>query len=197
MSQCHQNTVVLQRSDHRIGALQFRSQGHQGDLLFKASDALLQCRETRWGQMLQRVCTATGFCQKRTFQVSTQQPAAAGLVQAAGLAQHPQGLSQRFDATGHQRWCNGLHTIGPELIEQFDQAWQIVAGEFGKGQSQPAVDLQIDAPWTYPVSRPGLAGQGIPPHVVWFCNSHGLDVDNLSIAVQVQPVALIRRRNVG
>ena len=112
--------------------------------------------------MLGRVGTAFAMGEKGALQVCPQQPAAAALVLCARVPQHPQGLAQGGDPAGDQRGTDGFHPIAPEQLQQLQQFGQIAGLQFGEGQSEATVDLQIDAGGTEPVARPVLTGGGAP-----------------------------------
>ena len=180
----HRDAELPQPLDHGSGSLHFRGQGHYGDVGFEAIDPLVEGREAGGGQMLDRMGAAAGLRQKRALQMGAEQAAAAGLVLLPRLVQHRQGLAQRCDAAGHQGWCDRFHSIGPELLQQLPQPGQIAGGQFGEGQSQPAVDLKVNAAGADPVARPALASIAVSIR-------HGLDGDDHAIAIELQAMALV------
>ena len=98
--------------------------------------------------------TAAGLRQKGAFQMGSQQAAAAISSVCTGFSQHGQGLAQRSEAAGHQGRRDRLDTVLPQPLLQLLQSWQICGGQLGECQTQPTVDLQIDAAGTDPVPLP-------------------------------------------
>ena len=88
MPQAHHHTALAQRRNHLPSTWQFRRQGDQGNVVFKATDAALQLGQRGRTEVLAGVGTAFLRRQKRTFQMGTQQAAAPGLVLPASLRQH-------------------------------------------------------------------------------------------------------------
>ena len=181
----HRDAELPQPLDHGSRSLQFRCQGHQGDVGFESSDPLVE----GWGaggcQMLDRMGAAAGLRQERALQVGAEQAAAVRLVLHPRLAQHRQGLAQRCDAAGHQGRCDCFDAIGPELLQQLPEPGQIAGGQLREGQSQPAVDLQVDAAGADPVARPALA-------LIAVSIRHGVDGDDHAIAIELQAMALVQ-----
>ena len=180
----HRDAELPQPQDNGSGSLQFRGQGHQGDLRFEPTDALFQRFQAGSRQVLPRMGPTACFRQKRPLEVGAEQATAAGLVLHPRLAQHRQGLAQRRDAAGHQGRCDRFHTIGPELLQQLSQLRQIAGGQLRERQSEPAVDLQVNAARADPVARPALASIAVSIR-------HGFDADDHAIAIEFQAMALV------
>ena len=71
--------------------------------------------------MFAGVCPTAGFGQEGALQVGTQKPTAAWLGLGSCCSQHSQRLAQGGNATGHQGWADGFHTVFPKLIQQGQQ----------------------------------------------------------------------------
>ena len=177
VAQADDDALFPQGLDHRSGPLKFGRQRDQGDVgggpgggrapsagtarrAVKAVDALGEGRQ-RWGaQMRLGMGAAAGRRQEGALQVGPQQAAASRLVLGPGLAQHRQCLPQGGHGAGHQGGADGLHPIAPEKLEQLLQPGLVGGAEFGEGQPQAAIDLQIDPHRAQPVPAPVIAGGG-------------------------------------
>ena len=108
--------------------------------------------------MGQRVGTPPRRRQEWPLQVGPQQLAAARPVGRPRFTQHRQGLAQRRHGAGHQGGTDRFHPIAPEQLQQLQQPRQVSGGEFGEGQAEAAVDLQVHAGGAEPVPLPVAAG---------------------------------------
>ena len=169
VAQADDNALLPQGLDHRSGPRKFGRQRDHGDVggdvggcrrAAKTVDAFAQGRQ-RWGaQMRLGMGAAAGRRQEGALQVGPQQAAAPRLVVGPGLAQHRQCLPQGGHGAGHQGGTDGLHPIAPEKLQQLLQPGLVGGAEFGEGQPQAAIDLQIDPHRAQPVPVPVLAGSG-------------------------------------
>ena len=168
VAQADDDALFAQGLDHCGGPLKFGRQRDQGDVggdvgggrAAKTVDAFAEGRQ-RWGaQMRLGMGAAAGRRQEGALQVGPQQAAAPRLVVGPGLAQHRQCLPQGGHGAGHQGGTDGLHPIAPEKLQQLLQPGLVGGAEFGEGQPQAAIDLQIDPHRAQPVPAPVSAGGG-------------------------------------
>ena len=118
VAQAHHDPQLLEGADDRAGPLQFRGQGDQINLLFKAADPLQQGRGAGFAQMDGGMGAAAGVGQERALQVGAQQAAAAAAVPLPGGPQHGQGLAQGGHGAGHQGGADRFDAIAPEQLQQ-------------------------------------------------------------------------------
>ena len=134
--------------------------------------------------MLLGMGAAAAGLQEGALQVGPQQLAAARPMAGAGFGEHIERLAQGRHAAGDEGGGNGLDPMAPEQLQQLLQTGKVGLLEFGEGQAQAAIDLQIHPPGAEPVAAPVVASRGT-------ARSQGLQVGDATSPIDRHPPAPI------